>query len=85
MWIALFISIAMAKECSEWQIKSAVCWALCRRDGYDSGSYMPAKKSCACTLLKSFEAETESVIKISNAVDKPPVFHFNLSNGDLDQ
>lgn len=52
------------KVCSVFEIKSAICWALCRRDAYDSGAYEPKSGKCSCIALKDFSEYTKPNLEI---------------------
>lgn len=60
--VSLWAANAAPKCYLEADIKSAVCWALCRQDGATTGSY--TKGSCICGFEKDFKEYTEPVIKI---------------------
>lgn len=45
-------------------MKSYVCWALCRQEGASTGKYLDKKRTCLCGIEKDFKEFTESVIKI---------------------
>lgn len=57
-------------------VKVRVCWALCRRDGYDTGGYVAKEDSCVCGRLVKFSEMTEVVIKIPSdlqrSLSEPP-------------
>lgn len=53
MSLAGFLS--HAKETCEPKIKMKVCWALCRQDGYDTGSYEEKGDSCLCSNRQKFK------------------------------
>lgn len=65
MWILLFVHMAVAapsqslKCFTENDVKANVCRALCRTDGYDTGTYVPHTKECGCTHFKKFHEITE--------------------------
>lgn len=60
-----FITIVAAHECyTAIDIKTNVCWALCRQDGADLGYYQPKLGSCICGFKHDFKEYTKSVLKI---------------------
>jgi hypothetical protein len=55
-------------------LRTAVCDALCKQDGYDGGSYQQKLDSCACSHLVKFEVATEkkTIIKPRRHRQQPP-------------
>lgn len=75
---------------TEQDMKTNVCWALCRQDGYDTGAYVSHVDSCSCAHFKKFREMTEQRIiihanppklKEGPPAPRPPpapfMFHFN--------
>jgi hypothetical protein len=50
--------------------RDSVCWAACRRDGYDSGYYSVLAKKCSCVRLEDFA----DLIKPVEVVPLPPAY-----------
>jgi len=48
-------------------VKTNVCWALCKQEGADTGLYDEKKDACVCGYVKNFRDYTKSVIKIQNS------------------
>lgn len=64
------IVILALLACTTLELRNAVCWALCRKDGYEVGAYVEKKLSCACSNIEKFDQITEITIKILNAHPK---------------
>lgn len=63
-YFALF-AIAAAIQCySAQQLRQSLCWALCRHEGFDTGTYEPKKDKCVCGVLKDFKEMTNPVLKV---------------------
>ena len=50
---------------SKVDIKNNVCWALCRNDGADTGSYEQKTNNCICGYRKNFKEITAPVIHVN--------------------
>ncbi len=46
------------------QEKTAICWALCRNDGYNSGYYETKKKICSCVREINYREFTDVKFKV---------------------
>lgn len=58
-------AVALSTCISQSDVKSKICWALCRAsEGAYTGYYIEEKKSCICGFLHKFEVFTEAVIRI---------------------
>lgn len=51
-------------------IKSAICWAMCRRDGGDTGRYESLTNECVCGYKKDYTEYTDTTIRIRPSVEK---------------
>lgn len=64
--IILFCVITMASIEKE---KDAMCWALCRTEGFDSGYYEKETKACDCLKRIKFKDISQPKVKIQRAPD----------------
>ncbi len=68
----LFVfSIGFAAEqklYTQTDLKSSVCWALCRQDGYYTGSYEKVSDQCMCANPQKFKDITKQAIKIPSSM-----------------
>lgn len=64
MFLILSLAMASTRCFTEIDIKTAVCLALCKHDGYDTGLYLPKQGKCVCGHEKSFAEYTEDSFKI---------------------
>ncbi len=60
----LFITLALVAAEYTPAEKSAICWALCRNDGYNSGHYEEKKKVCSCVREINYREFTDVRIKV---------------------
>jgi len=76
------MAMAMAADkCYTTQdVKTNVCWALCRQDGYDTGAYEQKTDSCICGQRKEYKEYTQTVLKIIGPIKEanPPATRFYL-------
>ncbi len=67
-------------------VKMNVCWALCRQDGFDTGSYEQKSDSCICGQRKEYKEYTKTVLKILSGAPAPsdsehaPHFYYRPSD-----
>lgn len=66
----ILVAIVVAKCFSLAEVRGQVCWALCRNDGYETGSYLAKSESCLCGHVVKFKELTEPRIIIRS---KPPI------------
>lgn len=73
-WL-LWLTLAHAKpQCySLGDIRSAVCFALCRSDGSDLGHYEEKSHACVCGIRKDFKEITRVGIKILPPIVAPQI------------
>lgn len=66
--ISLFLTLAMANAAPKCfslsEVRGSICWALCRSDGSDTGSYDESAHSCICGTKRDFREITAQAIKI---------------------
>lgn len=66
--------VSAKSMCTQDELRSAICWALCRNDGYDSGSYVRQTKKCACSVHREFLDLTRVILKVNpRLADEVPV------------
>jgi hypothetical protein len=55
------IALALAAQltCSSLELRNAICWALCRRDGYDTGHYVAKSRKCLCGSERDYSDFTK--------------------------
>lgn len=63
-WLVLSAAMAMPTTCSPDRLKRSVCWALCRKDGFDSGYYEKKNDKCYCITVKDFSDYTQPTLEI---------------------
>lgn len=57
---------AKTKTCvSELEVRGKVCWALCRQEGFDTGTYRKEEDSCLCGNFKKWEDATATSLKVT--------------------
>ena len=61
----------MEQKCSKAEIRVQVCWALCRHDGADTGSYELKTDSCICGFRKKYEEMTEQTLTLGPHFPEP--------------
>lgn len=74
IWAYLLIQSSSAECLSKDDIKTNVCWALCRADGFDTGFFETKSDSCVCGQRKKYKEITDKVIRVlpkKPAVDYP--------------
>lgn len=59
-------------------VKTNVCWALCRHDGYDTGSYEVKSDSCVCGEKREYKEFTKAAIKILPSPQADETVHIFL-------
>ena len=65
MKYASFFLISAAAVCiSPADVKSKICWALCRTDGAHTGFYDEKEKACICGFIHDFKVFTEAVLVV---------------------
>ncbi len=63
-FLALLVCLSL------FDVKEKVCWAVCRHDGFDTGTYLKKDDRCLCgTKMTSFKEYTDTVIKIPSSYD----------------
>lgn len=55
----LLTTVIAAKCFSLADVRGQVCWALCRQDGYEAGSYVAKGESCLCSHVVKFKEITD--------------------------
>ena len=45
-------------------VQTNICWAVCRIDGFDTGSFEVKTKSCICGQRRKFSEVTDKTIKV---------------------
>lgn len=58
----MFLLLAICLSVQD--VKTNVCWALCRQDSYDTGSYDKKHDSCICGLRKNYKEYTDKQLKV---------------------
>ncbi len=64
------ILIPTSLACTQPELKSAACWALCRQDGFDSGFYK--EPDCFCVMKQKFRDRARVKIKLEKVISKNP-------------
>lgn len=67
LWALLsytYIAIASPKCYTEIDIRVRICWAICRHDGSDSGTYVPKTGKCRCGTDRDFNDLVDPKIEI---------------------
>lgn len=65
--LTLWLSLALAApRCyTELELRKQICWAVCRHDGYDAGTYVKGK--CRCGIDRDFKTLVDPKIVILSA------------------
>lgn len=63
-WLWLSVALALPKCYTEAEVKAKICWAVCRKDGADTGTYAPKTGNCVCGFEKDFKEYTEPTLTI---------------------
>ena len=80
MAFLFFILTAVhAENCSKEELRSAICWALCRRDGYATGAYLAKQQAYQCANIEKFADITREVIRVPSV---PIEFKAGSPNSD---
>lgn len=59
------IAILITAVCyTKMDMKNGICWALCRQDGYDTGTFQAKRNICICGNVKEFKEYTDKIIKV---------------------
>lgn len=59
--------VASGKTLCDSEVKTKVCWAMCRRDGYDTGEFVA--DACLCGVKKPWEEFTGVTLKVTRLPD----------------
>jgi len=63
---AAAIGCELSRACNDTEKKSAICWALCRKDQYDHGWFDSKKNRCLCGRFKDFQDYSKPTLPIES-------------------